>query len=557
MPDANTLDNTEDAQTANLPEFSPGGPPEVTSSNPPMELECFVAISRGPTPIPFRSSTPQIPGRSPSPARMCRQKEHTELQVLNERLSTHADNVRRLQAENARLRLQVEAMDDVLQRESRNMKQLHSAEVKSLQDIIDTCNEVSRPTTQQSLMVKSLQDTIDSCNEEKSALSTLYEEEKLERERLGAELCDKDAEIVSLCEQLDALKAVPEDYRKLKIDFEATEAALAESRQDVDRLSAELLKEKRSNMRLEQEAHSNKEIFLQEVEQATVRFSEHIQQADQRLEEGYEQMISAALASVRQQHIRDLEGLRAELTSTYQSKITEWKSACEIAQADLLAARREVKATRREQEQVKDMVTHLKSEKAALEVQVRETQARLAEVRDLSDRDRCQMQREAALLTQELGELREELEEMGGVNSRLEAEINAYRLIVEDLEGRQLKSPLFKVAVPKLAEEKSVAAAKQDNRGRQPKRAKESRGITKHKRRNEKNMLDVFKSNECFRTNEFSQGVDILDMDLSGRYITLVNTTDHPTDLCLWTVQQTDGQQRVGSCMFTVGTCVC
>lgn len=58
------------------------------------------------------------------------------------------------------------------------------------------------------------------------------------------------------------------------------------------------------------------------------------------------------------------------------------------------------------------------------------------ELKDSFEKDRCVSQREVALLTQELSEVREELEEVELANRRLEAEISSYRQIMEELEGK-------------------------------------------------------------------------------------------------------------------------
>ncbi|CAL1528048.1 unnamed protein product [Lymnaea stagnalis] len=466
---------------------SPSMPPLVTGRCSPSMPPLVTGII-SPSPLPRQcNSSPKVSHvRSPSPARMFRQREQSELKLLNERLSFHSEHMKQLQAENMRLKMQIEAMDGVIKRESTNIRVLHGEEIKALQNLLDRCIEEKCQVDME-------------CGKFKAEVASLQQQLK-----------NRDVDMTSIQKRLEAYQTMSRSHTELKSQFDAVRAALKGSEENARRLEDELLKERRTNMRLVEESTYNKDRYLKEVEEASGRFSQHMQKADERLEEGYETFVAEELASVREQHIRELNMLREELTTTYQHKIVEWKTKCETAQADLIVFKRETKTSRLGHDQLKDAITQLKADKASLEVQLQECRDRLEELKESSERERCQAQREVALLAQELSEVKDELDEISGANTRLESEINAYRHIVDGLEEQ---------APPKH---------------RPSHKTSRSQGELEEKPTREINERTK-------RTNEFNQGIGVLDVDPDGKYVTLVNNTDHPIDLCLWSVQQANG----------------
>ncbi|XP_012944769.1 lamin-L(III) [Aplysia californica] len=455
--------------------------------------------------------------RSPSPARMFCQREQHDLKVLNDRLWSHADHVRQLQGENARLKLQLEAAYDLVRRETQNVRTVQAAELRRVQEMLDSANEA------------------------KSRLETEHEEMNLQKIVLEERLNQNEAQLVTLTEKLKHPLDLADECNRLKAELESTSRSFHESQEDVKRLSSELLQEKRIGKRLEGEARSYKEGYLKEVEAVNARFSQHVQQADETLEASYDNTV----AEVRNQYKRDLEGLRAELTFSYQSKLVDLKVTCEHAQADVMCLKRELKTFRADDEKLRSQITQFKADKAALQVQLSDAQERNEYLKDSLEKQRCQGQREIALLTQELVEVREDLSEIGGVNTRLEEEIKSYCEILNGLEEKTQAAgvPKERRWFPRLSGGDTKASTEADGAKRKLSSLAESLvGSVEDSQTRLWDSRDLSTKSKVdfFRANEFSQGIEIHEVDTEGKYITLVNSTEHTTDLCLWTVKQTN-----------------
>lgn len=90
------------------------------------------------TPNPAASSTPLLRPQSPlSPTRHSRLTEKLELQNLNDRLCVYIDRVRFLEAENARLTVEVKTVQETVTRESSNIKHMYERELADARKVLD------------------------------------------------------------------------------------------------------------------------------------------------------------------------------------------------------------------------------------------------------------------------------------------------------------------------------------------------------------------------------------------------------------------------------------
>lgn len=453
--------------------------------------------------------------RSPSPARVIRHREQQELQNLNERLWTHADQVRQLHGENTRLKLKIETADDIVRRETLNLRTVQAAELRRLQEKLDVANE------------------------EKTRLQTERDEANLEKVRLEEGLRQSELQMAALTEKLKHPLKLAEEHSKLKDEMDKSRLEVKDLQDDVKRLNTELHQEKQISRRLDDEAKSCKENYLKEVEAVNTRFNLHVQQADETLEASYENTV----AEVRKQYQRDLDGLRDELTFSYEIKLEELKKALEHSEADISRLKRELKTVQQKEEILQCQATRFKAEKAALEVQLSDVQERNGHLKESLEKHVCQAQRERALLSQELVEVKEEMTELGRVNLRLEDEIKSYCEILNGLERKNFASNKMHQRWFTSSKTDLIKGTHSETNKRKLSSMAEtlvstvgefSPGTSDSNETCDKSKVDFV------RANNFSQGVEILDIDIEGKYITLLNCTDLVTDLCLWSIQQTN-----------------
>ncbi|XP_059160718.1 lamin-B2-like [Physella acuta] len=497
-------------KSANIPEYQRGASETPSGGSLVTVPNSALCTPRRTTPAP-RQGPPGL--RSPSPARS-RVMNHSELQRLNGRLSSYADHVTQLQVENDRLKLQLGTM----KHETGKMQQMHEEEVQSLRELLDRC--------------------IQEKNHYKSRVLNQNEE----IQRLVGEVKAKNLELKSFAQCKEELILLKDAHRDLQDELEEKTKDLHESWGDAKRLTLELLKQKRTSHRLEEQVKVNKDMYLKELEQA--RFNQHVQTPDKRLEEvgeGYDSLVNEAVVTVQEQHARQMESLRTELNTSYQNKLNDWRTRCETAQNDLATLRRDIKHVKDENSTLRDSVTHYKAENSSLDVQLQDTRDHMKELKESFERERCSTQREVALLTQELSEIRQELEEVELANCRMEAEISTYRQIVDTRESpTYLSYRINKVGGLRSPTGKRKWSEVDDTPP--PPWAIDNMSGTNTGRQH------------IFRINEFSLGINILDIDPWGMYVTLVNQTNHPADLCLWSLQQTNQQNETVTFCITKST---
>lgn len=91
----------------------------------------------GSTDTPSSSSSKSSRSSPLSPTRISRLQEKADLQNLNDRLAAYIDRVRQLELENNRLNVQVETIQENVQKEVVSMKSLYEQELEDARRLLD------------------------------------------------------------------------------------------------------------------------------------------------------------------------------------------------------------------------------------------------------------------------------------------------------------------------------------------------------------------------------------------------------------------------------------
>ncbi|KAH9507526.1 hypothetical protein Btru_051366 [Bulinus truncatus] len=145
-------------------------------------------------------------------------------------------------------------------------------------------------------------------------------------------------------------------------------------------------------------------------------------------------------------------------------------------------------------------------------------------LKEMSAVELCQKQRDNAMLRQEMCELRSENDHLQRAKRKLE---NVMAVCQQTLE--ELRQQADQDATTTTGCKTGIKRTREEDSQDWP-----SVKWTKLKL-NDQVMC---------RTNEYTVGIEIADVDPDGDYLTLRNCTDHRIDLCLWTVTER-GQNKV------------
>eukprot|EP00745_Piridium_sociabile_P044901 TRINITY_DN9563_c0_g1_i1.p1 TRINITY_DN9563_c0_g1~~TRINITY_DN9563_c0_g1_i1.p1 ORF type:complete len:607 (-),score=172.55 TRINITY_DN9563_c0_g1_i1:775-2595(-) len=465
--------------------------------------------------------------RSPSPVRATRQQEQEDLQGLNDRLANYIDKVRFLEHENSRLSTQVQSTEEIVKREVSSVKTLYESELADARRLLDdTAREKARIQieankyksdyeellgrfTRRDREASAYQHRVETLEVQLAELNAKLNDADGPRKRLEKENASLRAEIAALKKQVAELKKKLEEETLLRVDLE-------------NRLQS-----------LKEELNFTKQVHEQEIEEHSIRTTTKIEEVDGRLEEEYEQRLLEALREIRGQHEEDLQRVRYELETLYETKIADLKAQADRVDTTSNSAWEELRITRKRADEMGSKLARLESENAGFRLRIEDLENQLARERDEFRMRLAQKDGELADLRESLDDQMRDYGDLLNIKIRLDREIEAYRKLLESEEVR------LNISLDSSHTSQTSRSASRDTpAGRSTKRRRVdiAEGVEEYSQKSS--------SSGYARSASAKGNVTISEVDSEGKFIQLSNESRKDIAVGGWQLQHTSGDQE-------------
>lgn len=452
-------------------------------------------------------------GRPPSPARLSRHQEQEELQGLNDRLAAYIDKVRSLESENQRLSHQVRSTEEIVKREVTSVKTLYESELAELRKLLD---ETSK---------------------EKARLQIEANKYKQEAEDLSAKYNKRDRDAAALERRVKTLERQLAEYQShnwekendnLKNELARLEQQLAAAKKQLEEETLERVNLQNRVKTLKEDLQFKSQVYEQELEESRIRTTTQIEEVDSRVEQEYEDRLQNALREIRAQHDYDLQSVKVELETLYETKIEDLRKQVERSSESSSSAWEELMLARRTADELSAEVGKLRSDNAGLEMRVKDLDKQLEREREEFRLRIKQKDSELAILRTQLEDLEHEYACLLEIKIKLDREIEAYRKLLESEETR--------LHISSTSMTTSTVASPASGSTRKRKRLDIGEAVEEYTQRSSSSGFSRSASSSC--------GIDIVEVDTDGKFVKLENTTDKDCTLGKWLIKHVSGDNE-------------
>uniref|UniRef100_A0A1I8GHL2 IF rod domain-containing protein n=2 Tax=Macrostomum lignano TaxID=282301 RepID=A0A1I8GHL2_9PLAT len=362
-----------------------------------------------------------------------RSRSKREMQELNERLAGFIEKSRYLQAQNKRLKEELDQLRSIWGRETEKVRRSLEAELAQMRRLLDSAEAAKG---EREARVATLEGQLREIREHLSSVTQSHGQLTDRLDRANHELADRDGEISLLRRR----------QGQLEDEVSRVRQRLERSRADGDRLRADLEAETAGRVAGQTAGQSVREelqlvrlVHEQELEELRGLVKTSTDRDDSRA--FWKSELSQAIHEIQREYDDKLDGVREELEGVYVDKLRDFVKAHTEAQNGGTGALNQLKEENQRlkdgNSELRDRVSDLQTRCEVLQRQAEEyrNEAEAAQRRNDAERDRLDQQRRVA--EEDLRRVLQELQGLTDAKVSLELEIAAYRKLL-DAEGEAL-----------------------------------------------------------------------------------------------------------------------
>jgi lamin B len=475
--------------------------------------------------------------RSPvSPSRITRLQEKEEMQNLNDRLVIYIETVRRLEAENFRLKSEVQSYTEVSTRDVTEIKVLYEKELEDAKRLID---ELARDKAKFEIELnkhKALaQENLDK-----------YERRDREFQNASTRLLTIESELLEYKRRSELaqneLQRKNDELKQLKPQVAELEKQLVKLKKQLEDETLARVDLENKNTTLKEDLNFKSQIYDKETDQLRSSKRVEIEQVDCRLRDEYDTKLMHELQLIRDEAENKIREMKDEVERRYQNKFYESDSSVKRAQQTISTLRDELASMHSKcDEQSLDLRQQL-TKISSMETRIKELEEKLKKNAAKYEQDMADKDKELDAARKELGTLMLDYQELYDIKIGLDMEIEAYRKLLESEEKRlnisnysmNLQNSYLNessVLPPALSSTTTVAAAAS------------TRGAKKRKVNvvdDEINAVAALGNTSTYEQSaESKNGIELCEHDFEGKSVKLTNTTDKDISMGGWQLRRT------------------